>query len=132
MLPGMVNGCYLLSMISKLTEAECRTAMGGGEFARELVSSAPAVALVLTQSWCPQWRFMQAYLKDAAEQAEGSASIFYLEYDREPFYRDFMAFKEDVFGNYEIPYIRYYRGGKLHAESNFISKQGFLSRLGVD
>lgn len=119
-------------MPRKLTETECRDAIASGDFAESLRTAAPAVAVVLTQSWCPQWRFMQGYLAEAETHAGDRAAVFYVEYDREPFYRDFMAFKEDVFGNREIPYVRYYRGGALHAESNYISKQGFLSRLGAE
>jgi len=119
-------------MPRKIVEADCLSAIAAGDFPEELRNAAPAVALVLTQSWCPQWRFMQSYLSDAEKSAGERAAVFFVEYDREPFHRDFMAFKEDVFGNREIPYVRYYRGGKLHAESNYISKQGFLSRLGIE
>lgn len=116
----------------KLTEADCRSSIQAGDFEEALVASAPAVAVILTQSWCPQWLFMKSYLADAERQAGEKARFYVVEYDREPFYRDFMAFKEDVFGNREIPYVRYYRDGKLHAESNYISKQGFLSKLGIE
>ncbi len=116
----------------KLTETECRDAVSNGDFAESIRAGAPSVAIVLTQSWCPQWRFMQSYLADAEAHSGERTKIYYVEYDRESFYRDFMTFKEDVFENREIPYVRYYRGGKLHAESNYISKQGFLSKLGVE
>lgn len=131
MLPGMVNGCYLYAMLVKLTETDCRSAISAGDFSEDVRAAAPHVAVVLTQSWCPQWRFMQSYLAEAEQIAGDRAKIFYVEYDREGFYRDFMAFKEDVFGNREIPYVRYYRDGELRAESNYISRQGFLSKLGI-
>jgi hypothetical protein len=132
MLPGMVNDCYLWAMLDKLTETDCRSAIASGDFPETVRAAAGRVAVVLTQSWCPQWRFMQGYLSEAAQDAGPGSKIFYLEYDRESFFEDFMAFKEDVFGNREVPYVRYYRGGELRSESNFISKQGFLSKLGTD
>jgi hypothetical protein len=118
-------------MLTKLTEKECRTAIAEGDFSTEIRSSAPAVALVLTQSWCHQWAAMKSYLPAAETELGDRAAIRYVEYDNEPFFEDFMAFKEDVFGNREVPYVRYYRDGELVAESNFISKQGFLAKLGI-
>jgi len=74
---------------------------------------------------------MSGYL-EAAEAAApaGAIAVRYVEYDKEPFFEDFMEFKEDVFGNRSVPYVRYYRNGELIAESNYISQQGFLAKLG--
>ena len=127
----MVNGWYLTSMPIKLTESDCAFAIGSGDFAEEIRTAAPAVAVVLTQSWCPQWRFMHAYLAEAENIAGDRIAIYFVEYDHEANYRDFMTFKEDIFGNREIPYVRYYKHGILSAESNYISRQGFLSKLGI-
>jgi hypothetical protein len=131
MLPELFNGWYLSPMLTKLAESDCRAAIAAGDFDPAVRAAAPLVAVVLTQSWCPQWSFMRGYLAQAAAEAGDRARIFFVEYDREPFYEDFMTFKEDGFGNREIPYVRYYRDGVLSAESNFISKQGFLSKLGL-
>ena len=127
----MVNGEYPIYMSNKLTEADCSYAMRSGDFADSVKKSAPAVAVVLTQSWCPQWRFMNSFLADAEKAAGDQVAVHHLEYDREPFFEDFMTFKEDVFGNRDVPYVRYYRDGVLVAESNYISRQGFLSKLGI-
>jgi hypothetical protein len=138
-------------MIRKLTEAECRQAIQDGDFAPDVRGAAPLTAIVLTQSWCPQWRYLAGYLEKmdaelnvgakpgggtAAAAAPGAAvdtkpkaAILTLEYDRERFYEDFLAFKERVLGNHEVPYVRYYRNGALVGESNFISAQGFKSKL---
>jgi hypothetical protein len=130
MLPELFNGWYLSPMLTKLAESDCRPPSPRATSIR-VRAAAPLVAVVLTQSWCPQWSFMRGYLAQAAAEAGDRARIFFVEYDREPFYEDFMTFKEDGFGNREIPYVRYYRDGVLSAESNFISKQGFLSKLGL-
>lgn len=114
-------------MMIRLTEAQCKAAMARGEFEEEVIGSAPSVAVILTQSWCPQWTWMRSYLEELPESPE--RRIFYLEYDREPVYEKFLAFKEDILGNREIPYVRYYRDGRLSAQTNFIPKDGFLKRL---
>ena len=115
----------------KLTEAECQAAMESGDFGTALISG-PAVAIILTQSWCPQWNAMRAYLPQV-ETALGNAQLYYVEYDIEPWVdlknEAFMNFKENTFDNYEIPYVRYYRNGVFSRDSNYISKDGFLSRL---
>jgi hypothetical protein len=121
-------------MLRKLSAEECHAARTQGDFLPALRNSAPATAIILTQSWCPQWRFMKIYLKDVEAKAnppadEHRAAIFWMEYDREDWYEDFLAFKEDVLGNREVPYVRFYRDGVLTGESNYISAQGFLSRL---
>ncbi len=75
---------------------------------------------------------MSGYLEDAEAAAPaGAMAVRYVEYDRESFFEDFMEFKENVFGNRSVPYVRYYRDGELIAESNYISRQGFLSKLGL-
>lgn len=114
-------------MKRKLSEDDCKTAMRDGEFSAALIASSPSVAVVLTQSWCPQWLWMKSYLGAVAE--EEGVDVYWIEYDREPLFEEFRAFKEDAFGNFEIPYVRYYHGGALVRESNYIDKGGFLRCL---
>lgn len=114
-------------MMIRLAAEQCKRAMSKGEFEAEVIESAPSVAVILTQSWCPQWVWMRSYLEELSESPE--RTIFYLEYDKEPFYEEFLEFKEDILGNREIPYVRYYRNGSLSAQTNFVPKDGFLKRL---
>jgi hypothetical protein len=117
-----------------LTEAECRTAMEKGEFELpELCGPAGGentqkTALILNQSWCPQWKAMKSYLPEA-EKSLPDLNIIYIEYDQIPFFEEFIAFKENTYANREIPYVRYYINGKCRSWSNFVSLEGFLQRL---
>ena len=111
----------------KLSREECLAAIAEGEFDAGVIGAAESVAVVLTQSWCPQWSWMRSYL--SALPADGGTGIFWVEYDLEDFFEPLMDFKERVFGNDQVPYVRYYRAGRLAAESNFIDKGGFLRRL---
>jgi hypothetical protein len=117
-------------MLRELTEEECRGVMEKGEFEPAVVNAAPSVAVILTQSWCPQWAAMKAYLPEVGAKISGSA-LFYIEYDRVPWFDTFRNFKETAFQNREIPYVRYYRQGQFLRDSNFISFDGFLDRLAV-
>jgi hypothetical protein len=123
-------------MIRKLTEDECRYAIANGDFAESLVKGKVAV-IILTQSWCPQWTAVSSYLKEAekraAEKIGTDINIYTIEYDiaewQQLGHEDFMTFKEDTFKNREIPYIRYYRDGVFSGDSNYLSLDGFLSKL---
>ena len=118
-------------MIRKLSEDECRFAVENGDFDPALVSG-PAAVVILTQSWCPQWAAMKAYLPEV-ENELGELKIFYVEYDIETWEslenEAFMAFKENTLNNRNIPYVRYYLNGVYSRDGNFISKDGFKSRL---
>jgi hypothetical protein len=111
----------------RLSRDECLAAIRDGEFAPALRSAAAAVAIVLTQSWCPQWGWMRSYLENLPP--DPSRETLWVEYDLEDFFEPFMRFKEEAFRNDQVPYVRYYRGGILVAESNFIDQGGFLRLL---
>jgi hypothetical protein len=115
-------------MFRKLTETECRAAIAAGEFSPAIRGSAPRVAVVLTQSWCPQWAWMRSYLDELASKP--GLDIYWLEYDREAFFDAFIDFKENVLGDGLIPYVRYYGQGLLNAMSNYVDARGFLRFLG--
>jgi hypothetical protein len=111
----------------KLSADQCALAMRDGEFGIDVRGAANLVAVILTQGWCPQWPMMLHWLDKALE--ESGAKAFYVEYDAEPFFEQFMTWKEDVLGNRSVPYVRYYRGGSLVAESNYVSKDVFIAKL---
>jgi hypothetical protein len=113
--------------VRKLAREECLAAMKAGEFPTSVREAAPGVAIVLTQSWCPQWAWMRSYL--TAQKPDPNLEIFWVEYDLEDFFEPFMGFKETVLGNDQVPYVRYYRDGALAAQSNFIDQGGFLRLL---
>jgi len=111
-------------MLSRLSAEQCASAIERGDFPEELTGSKDRVAIILTQSWCPQWTMMQSWLQRASDEA--GADVYFSEYDRETFFDEFMRFKEDTLGNRTIPYVRYYRDGRLAAESNYVSKDVFV------
>ena len=108
-----------------LTEAECRKAMEKGEFE----PAAGTTAVILTQSWCPQWKAMKNYLPEAEKRLPG-LEIFFIEYDQVSWFEEFMAWNENTFNNREIPYVRYYRNSSCTGWSNYVALEGFLYRVG--
>jgi len=114
-----------------LTEADARELLTGSEFPDRILRSAAAVAVVLTQSWCPQWAAMDAYLDRWArtEPEDNTIHVYHLEYDRLPFFSQFLSWKENTFRNYDIPYVRFYREGNFVGDSNYIDLPQFQSLL---
>ena len=96
------------------------------EFGDDIIRSAENVAVILTQSWCPQWSIMKMFLAGFS-----GSNIYYLEYDQTDFFDIFCAFKENVFANDQIPYIRYYQNGILTNTSNAVTEDAFFKNLGI-
>lgn len=110
-----------------------------GEFDNDVTAAAEHVAIVMTQGWCPQWIAMKHYLEriaregavaSGADQADESKTVvvYTLVYDQIEAFGRFRNLKETVFENDLIPYIRYYKDGRLTDTSNFVGRKEFLQR----
>lgn len=96
-----------------------------GEFPDEVRSAAEKVVVILTQDWCPDWHAMETFLPAYEDQA----AIYVLEYNRHPDFETIMHFKEDVFNNREIPYLRYYHQGRFITATNRLPRGTFEALL---
>ncbi len=111
----------------ELTREQAEFAMREGEFDQGVRAASPLVAVVLTQDWCGQWAAMDGYLAEmSGRNPELELTVFLLEYNRVDYFQDFLRFKERVLGNAVIPYVRYYRDGRLTGQSNYVSERQFL------
>jgi hypothetical protein len=108
-----------------LSDAVVAQTLADGEFPAEVRNAAEKVVVVLTQDWCPDWHAMDAFLPSFADKAV----LFVLEYNKHPEFQKIMTFKEDVFGNREIPYLRYYHQGQLIVETNQLPRGTFEALL---
>lgn len=107
-----------------ITKIQALDAITNSEFGNEIIRSAGKVAVILTQSWCPQWHAMKQFSSDFTD-----AQVYLLEYDQTDYFDAFRDFKERVLGNDQIPYVRYYSDGNLIAESNAVSHTLFQDNL---
>lgn len=117
--------------IHTLPDDAAQAAMDTGEFPQAITSGA-RVAVVMTQSWCPDWLRMNAWLTGFARQekpADRDIDVYVLVYNKTDYFQRFLKLKEEVFGNGEIPYIRYYSNGTCTGESNYVPRGGFLARF---
>lgn len=110
---------------NSLSHDDIEALLGAGEFSEKIRRAAPQVVVVMTQDWCPQWHDMAAYLPAFADRV----AIFATAYNRLPDFERIMAFKEEVFGNDQVPYVRYYREGRLVAQTNWLSRDDFAAML---
>jgi len=108
-----------------LSDAVLRQTLADGEFPAEIRNAATKVVVVLTQDWCPDWHAMNVFLPEF----EDKAAIFALNYNLHPEFEKIMGFKEDVFGNREIPYLRYYHNGKFIVATNQLPRNTFAALL---
>ena len=115
-----------MNTIQPLTKEQLDALLSGGEFPESVRLAAPKVVVVMTQDWCGQWANMVAYLPEFADQA----AIFTVEYNLLPDFERIMGFKEDVFKNDQVPYVRFYRAGKLVRQSNWLPRASFAAMLG--
>lgn len=118
--------------VEKLPKESVQILLQRGEFDPEIRESAFYTAVVLTQSWCPQWTMLQRGFERLAEKGEpeeAGLKVWTLEYDRHPDFESIRRFKEERFGNREVPYIRYYRNGTYVGDSNYVSWKKLLSRF---
>ncbi len=118
-------------MINKKTiqREQVMKAIENGELESSVLTSKDKVVVILTQDWCPQWHDMKGwiYRLDVDEDID----VYELEYNKADYFDDFRSFKEDVWNNHSIPYLRFYRNGVLYRESNYISEGQFIEILGM-
>jgi hypothetical protein len=113
----------------ELSDEQISHVVLNGEFSGEVLGSKKNVAVVMSQSWCPQWTMLNRWIDSLPDYPD--LDIYIVVYDRKNYFREFMHFKETVFGNYEVPYIRYYIEGKLVKASNYTSKGFFCEVFGL-
>ena len=108
----------------KMPREQILTAMRDGDFSDDVLSQSEYVVIIMTQDWCPQWKYMENLIYDI--DSEEDVTVFELIYNKSDYFAEFMRFKEVVFKNHQIPYIRYYRNGALVNESNAVNCDAFL------
>lgn len=117
-----------MSRIRKLPDHQVRHAIETGEFHADIIHSSERVAVVMTQDWCPQWVAMRRWLESVGETLD--VDVYEVIYNTAPYFSEFLVLKERTWSNDAIPYVRYYAGGKLVRESNYVPKDTFLAHLG--
>jgi hypothetical protein len=111
------------------TSEQVYSAIKNGEFDQDILNSKQKVVVIMTQDWCPQWLNIKNWVYSL--QTDEDIDVFELIYNKADYYNAFMKFKENNWGNFEIPYLRYYNSGKLFKESNYVGMQVFKDILKI-
>lgn len=80
------------------------------------------VITIFTQDWCGDWKNLEKELK-ANENTDIDITVFICIYNKIKLYEEFMSFKENIWGNELIPYLRYYKDGKFLKDTNHLPFQ---------
>ncbi len=120
--------CWEVNMISRheITKEQALYAIENEEFGSDVLDGENTV-VIMTQNWCPQWINMKGWIYGLETDKE--IGIYELVYNKTDFYRSFMEFKEKEFGNSLVPYLRFYKNGKLASETNYVNKERFHEML---
>jgi hypothetical protein len=103
-------------------------AIANGEFESAVIASKSKVIIIMTQDWCPQWMNMKSWIYGL--KIDEDIEIYEFEYNKVDYFNDFMNFKENQWGNENIPYLRFYKDGVLIEETNFIDEQRVMDLIG--
>jgi hypothetical protein len=113
-------------VFQEITIEQAKECMQNQEFDPEIIGSKEKVAVILTQSWCPQWAALRPELE---KLKNNSIDIWLFIYDLSDIFESFKDFKENLLGNDEIPYIRYYRNGEYLRDSNYVDVKEFVKKF---
>lgn len=108
-----------------ITREQALYAIENGEFGSDMLLSAGTVIAIMSQDWCPQWHDMRSWIYNL--QTDEDIDIYELIYNKVDYFDEFRQFKENVWKNHEIPYLRYYKNGKLLSETNYVNEQRLKS-----
>jgi hypothetical protein len=114
-----------MSTYKAFTDSEIQSLLDEGEVPASIRHAGDKVAVIFTQDWCIDWVMMDRFLPEF----EGQVDIYVLEYNKHPRFPEIMAFKEETFQNFEIPYIRYFYQGELITTTNKLPKSTFSALL---
>ncbi len=108
-----------------LEDKEALRVLEKGDFSPEFLGEGSRILIVLTQSWCPDWFMQRQFLLEMAERPQ--LKIYFLEYDKVNYSKEFRKFKEDHFKNNFVPYLRFYKDGQFDWDTNFASSEEILA-----
>lgn len=113
----------------ELEDNESLQVMATGEFSQSILNSAPRVIIILTQSWCPDWWAQKLVFKDKPIGERDDLKVYFNEYDTKAYRSEFTGFKERIFGNGLIPYLRFYKNGNFDHDSNYSGRRAIKKWL---
>ncbi len=100
-----------------MTDQEMLETAQNGEIPASLLAKSKNVIAIFTQDWCPDWHRTEKDFKSHQDYSE-DILVYIAIYNTSIYSEQVMAFKEDVWKNGLIPYIRCYKNGTFLKDSN--------------
>ncbi|WP_295158946.1 hypothetical protein [uncultured Brachyspira sp.] len=108
-----------------IDDKEMQNIIDTKEVSDNIKKDAENVLAVFTQDWCGDWNNLKREL-DANKDNSIDITIFICMYNQSPLYEPFMNFKETVWNNGLIPYLRYYKNGSFIKDTNHLPFQRLI------
>ena len=109
-----------------IDEKEMQNIIGTKEVSDDIKKSAENVIAIFTQDWCGDWKGLDRELKANEEKSPIDITIYICMYNQTSLYEPFMNFKETVWNNGLIPYLRYYKNGSFVKDTNHLPFQRLI------
>ena len=109
-----------------IDDKEMQHIMDTKEVSDDIKKSSENVLAIFTQDWCGDWKGLQRELNANKDNSNIDIAIFICMYNESPLYEPFMNFKETVWNNYLIPYLRYYKNGSFVKDTNHLPFQRLI------
>ena len=109
-----------------IDDREMQNIIDTKEVSDDIKKSAENVLVVCTQDWCGDWKSLERELKSNEDKSHIDITIYICMYNQSSLYESFMNFKENVWNNDLIPYLRYYKNGSFIKDSNHLPFQRLI------
>ncbi|MEI0602686.1 hypothetical protein R4K55_00565 [Brachyspira alvinipulli] len=109
-----------------IDEKEMQYIIDNNEVSDNIKKASENVLAIFTQDWCGDWKGLERELKANEEKSPIDITIFICMYNQSPLYEPFMNFKETVWNNGLIPYLRYYKNGSFVKDTNHLPFQRLI------
>jgi hypothetical protein len=120
--------------LKDLSDEQAKRAIEQGEFPEDVRGSCENVVVVLTQGWCPDWHALNASINTMQSKGRPEnmdIDVYVFVYNKSDLFDEFRSFKEEGFGNHEIPYLRFYKNGNFVTDDNYVTAKEFAEKLGA-
>ena len=79
-------------MVNAISDDQAMEAINAGDFGAEIIASKASVAVILTQSWCPQWQGMRSAIEEIDDP---DIDVWLFIYDRSMLFDFFLEFSDN-------------------------------------
>lgn len=107
----------------EIDDKEMQNIIDTKEVSENIKNASENVLAIFTQDWCGDWKGLERELNNNKDNSNIDITIFICMYNQSSLYETFMNFKESIWQNELIPYLRYYKNGNFIKDTNHLPFQ---------